>query len=313
MDMPPHGMGGQPGGTGVGGSPQHQIDLQGGRSPSKVVTVTLCVLTVVLVFVALAAAGQCVVSFLRQATGHAVEKSVMRGDPGDRALDAYSALPQLPPLRTECTHLAETSKLFEDIFWMFRSRWDTTEWIAAREFVPCPTVHEVWHIEAEPHFCTYLAKQSEIELQQRHKHGYAPGNEQMRFHGARIKCRFNGFPCRDATCNVCRIIEDGNFQSASIGGEIRFEKTAHAAKCYGLAPGKEPPPKNLDDFVSINAGNAVFIAGVLLGTPDFVTKFTMDLPLPGSHSRVAAKSTGVDETVIFDAAQAIPRALLLFQ
>jgi len=273
----------------------------------------LSVLTVLLVLVAVAATGQCVVGFLRKAssTVSPIAESVMHRSPSG-ALQTYSALPQV---HTECSRLEETSKLFQDSIWMFRKRWDTTEWITVvpGDYVPCPMVHEVWHIEAEPHFGAYLAKQAEIDVQQRHKHGYAPGNEQMRFHGARIKCRFNGIPCNDATCSVCRIIEDGNFQSSSIQNEIRFERGSHAAKGYGLAPGKEPPPKNLDDFVSRDAGNAVFIAGVLMGTPDFVTKLTTVRPTPGRHSRVAAKATRVDEIVIFDAAQAIPRALLLFQ
>merc|ERR1711879_786146 len=52
LDMPPHIMGDQPGGTGVGRGPQHRIDLKGSRSTSRVGTVTLSVLTVLLVLVA---------------------------------------------------------------------------------------------------------------------------------------------------------------------------------------------------------------------------------------------------------------------
>jgi len=326
LDMPPHGMGDQPSGTGVRGGSRHQIDKQGGGSTSKVVLFTLSILTLILVLVAVATAGQCMVRFLRKMSSTVTAKvsclavvspttSEIRRSRSS-SFQAYEPLPQTMPLITECTLLDEKSKLYEDIVWIFQSKWDTTDWMSfdePGEFVECPEVHEVWHIEAEPHFGTYLRKQAEIDTSQGHKHGYAPGNEQMRFHGARIKCRFNGVPCRDTTCNVCRIIEDGNFQSSSIRNEIRFERGAHAAKGYGLAPGKNPPPQNMLDFVSKDAGNAVFIAAVLLGKPDFVSSFTTDLPSPGSHSRVAERTTGVDEVVIFDPAQAIPRALLLFQ
>mmetsp|Transcript_24258 Transcript_24258/g.47167 ORF Transcript_24258/g.47167 Transcript_24258/m.47167 type:complete len:128 (+) Transcript_24258:3-386(+) len=124
---------------------------------------------------------------------------------------------------------------------------------------------------------------------------------------------FHGVPCRDATCSVCRIVEQGHFGNDSVMGEIRFAATSHAAKGLGLAPGKEPPPRNLQHFVADDAGNAVFVAGVLLGTPQVVAAPTRGRLPHGTHSRIADQNvTGVDEIIIFDEAQAIPKALILF-
>eukprot|EP00421_Protoceratium_reticulatum_P003970 CAMPEP_0168369674 /NCGR_PEP_ID=MMETSP0228-20121227/6880_1 /TAXON_ID=133427 /ORGANISM="Protoceratium reticulatum, Strain CCCM 535 (=CCMP 1889)" /LENGTH=117 /DNA_ID=CAMNT_0008382543 /DNA_START=101 /DNA_END=450 /DNA_ORIENTATION=- len=117
-----------------------------------------------------------------------------------------------------------------------------------------------------------------------------------------MKCSFRGTPCQDGVCAVCRIVEAGEFGPDSIEGEIHFRAGSHAAKGQGLARGKTPPPQNLDHFVDRDAGNAVFVAGVLLGSPWIISQRTSG-PLPeGSHSRIADKSTGVDEIVIFDTA-----------
>lgn len=124
---------------------------------------------------------------------------------------------------------------------------------------------------------------------------------------------FDGVPCRDATCSVCRIVEQGHFGNDSVMGEMRFTASSHAAKGHGLAPGKDPPPRNLHHFVEADAGNAVFVAGVLLGTPQVVTSQTKGQLPHGCHSRIADQNaTGVDEIIIFDEAQAIPKALILF-
>jgi len=329
LDTPPYGTHDKSHDAGIdaGSGMQHQMDGQGGGNPSLAGMIVLSVLTVLLGLVALVAASQCILNFLRNTSSKPVAEVSPAAEPlvhSPRDLSLSSkVLPHLPPLTTQCTPLEDSSELFDELAIFFERRWNTSEWLTCEPdcCVPCPDVREIWEIEAEPHFSTYLAKQAEIDddacCEPSHTactcdHGYVPGNEQIRFHGARIKCRFTGTPCGDPACNACRIIEDGNFQSSSLHSEIRFTYGSHAAKGYGLAPGKEPPPRNLKDFVSRNAGNAVFIAGVLMGTPNFVTTLTTDLPSPGSHSRVAAAATGVDEVVIFDAAQAIPKALLLF-
>lgn len=216
----------------------------------------------------------------------------------------------------KCTKLHHRSELFKELQRQFIMRWDTTLWTgddAQSTSIAAPAIHEIWEIHADNHMHFYMSKQIELEREPGHKHGYNPGNEKSRYHGARLKCSFKGVPCQDAGCAVCRIIEDGNFSRSKHHEEIRFTLASHAAKACGLASGKEPPPRNLSHFLDRDAGNAVFVASVLLGTPHVVTsKQSGPLP-PGTHSRVADKRCGVDELVIFDAAQAIPRALITFR
>jgi len=220
---------------------------------------------------------------------------------------------QRPIQRTRCSRLDPRSEQYKELVEMFDMRWDTTLWLAADGVcLRSPLVREIWNLEADDQRAAFEAKASELEKLPGHKHGYTVGNEKKRFHGARMKCQFNGFPCGEPTCGVCRVIQLGHFTSNGLGGELVFTAWSHTAKGYGLAPGKEPPPTNLDDFVAPGAGNAIFVASVLLGTPEVVKwKTTGPLP-PGRQSRVADKSASVDELVIFDPVQALPLALLLF-
>jgi len=130
-----------------------------------------------------------------------------------------------------------------------------------------------------------------------------------------MTCEFRGTPCRDPRCTVCRIVEHGSFGTDNInitGTGIRFSAGSHTAKGQGLAPGKEPPPANLEHFAGVDAGNAVFVADVLLGRPQIVSSHTSAVLPAGMHSRIADQACGVDEIVIYDDAQALPRALILF-
>jgi len=233
----------------------------------------------------------------------------------DSKLYFYNAVPQSAE-SSKCTRLHPRSEEYKELQRQFIMRWDTTLWTGGEDegmSIPPPAIHEIWEIHAETHEQFYMAKQLELDQQPGHKHGYNPGNEKSRYHGARLKCSFRGVPCQDEKCKVCRIIEDGNFSSSKHHQEIRFTLASHAAKGCGLAPDKEPPPRNLSHFLHREAGNAIFVASVLLGTPHVVTsKQSGPLP-PGTHSRVADKRCGVDELVIFDTAQAIPRALITFR
>mmetsp|Transcript_34464 Transcript_34464/g.68020 ORF Transcript_34464/g.68020 Transcript_34464/m.68020 type:complete len:835 (+) Transcript_34464:108-2612(+) len=233
----------------------------------------------------------------------------------DKLHYSYNSVPQGAE-SSKCTRLQPQSELYKELQRQFIMRWDTTLWMEGEndgKSIPPPTIREVWEVHAETHLQLYMAKQIELEEQPGHKHGYNPGNEKSRYHGARLKCPFRGVPCQDAQCTVCRIIEDGNFSNSKHQQEIRFTLASHAAKGCCLAPDKEPPPRNLSDFLDRGAGNAIFVASVLLGTPHVVTsKQSGPLP-PGTHSRVADKKCGVDELVIFDTAQAIPRALIIFR
>mmetsp|Transcript_371 Transcript_371/g.1089 ORF Transcript_371/g.1089 Transcript_371/m.1089 type:complete len:123 (+) Transcript_371:3-371(+) len=102
------------------------------------------------------------------------------------------------------------------------------------------------------------------------------------------------------------------FAPSFYGDGLYYTSCSHTAKGYGLAPGKNHPPWNLQDFVSKDAGNAVFVVSVLVGKPDEVKdRTTSGLPR-GTHSRVVAKHTGVDELVVFNEAQALPTHVIVF-
>jgi len=218
------------------------------------------------------------------------------------------------PQETVCTRLLPDSDAYQEFHRLFLQKWDTKRWpsVAGRD-VPPPPILEIFMVSATGQADAYKDKQREIDLLPGPKAGKRPGNEKRRFHGARLTCNFRGTPCRDPRCAVCRIMEHGSFGTDhNIGAGIRFSAGAHAAKGQGLAPGKEPPPANLEHFVSVAAGNAVLVADVLLGRPQIVSSRTSVALPAGMHSRIADQDCGVDEIVVYDDAQALPRALILF-
>jgi len=215
---------------------------------------------------------------------------------------------------TECTRLVPDSDAYQEFHRLFMQKWDTTRWpsVAGRN-VPPPQILDIFSVSTEGKADSYKEKQRAIDLEPGLKEGKRPGNEKRRFHGARMTCDFQGAPCRDPRCAVCRIVEQGGFSNDQISsGAIRFSAGTHTAKGQGLAPGKEPPPANLDHFVGAAAGNAVFVADVLLGRSQIVSSHTSAALPAGTHSRIADKACGVDEILIYDDAQALPRALILF-
>jgi len=229
---------------------------------------------------------------------------------------------------TRCTRLDSSDQRYCDIQDNFLAKWNTTMWPTCRVAVPAPRIKDIYEIENEAHQCVYEAKQLELEDE-----GVQPeadagvGNEQQCFFGARKRCDFGGALCTDGACTVCRIIQSGHFGAGAIRdapsvddfsaesyvGGIRFAAWAHTAKGQGLAPGKRPPPTDTQDFVCSGAGNALFVADVLVGQPEVVSKPVAGALQAGAHSRVADASTGIDEVVIFDEAQAVPRALIVFE
>merc|ERR1712129_317575 len=218
------------------------------------------------------------------------------------------------PLETQCTRLLPDSDEYQEFQGLFLQKWDTMRWpsVAGRD-VPPPPILDIFRVSAEGQESAYKDKQRAIDLQPGPKEGNRPGNEKRRFHGARLTCDFRGTPCRDPRCAVCRIVEYGSFGTDHItGAGIRFSSGTHTAKGQGLAPGKEPPPANLEYFVSAVAGNAVFVADVLLGRPHIVSSPTSAALPAGMHSRIADQDCGVDEIVIHDDTQAVPRALIFF-
>jgi len=218
------------------------------------------------------------------------------------------------PSHNRCQLALPDSEVYQEYHRLFMQKWNPAQWpTAGGRDVPPPRISAIYEIDAETHLGLYKTKQRDLDRAPGPKHGSFPGNEKNRFHGTRMRCCFEGVPCRDATCSVCRIVEQGHFGNDIVIGEMRFTASSHAAKGQGLAPGKDPPPRNLQHFVDADAGNAMFVAGVLMGTPQIVTSRTEGQLPPGTHSRIADQdATGVDEIVIFDEAQAVPKALIVF-
>mmetsp|Transcript_61789 Transcript_61789/g.122261 ORF Transcript_61789/g.122261 Transcript_61789/m.122261 type:complete len:653 (-) Transcript_61789:263-2221(-) len=218
------------------------------------------------------------------------------------------------PQEIECKRLLPDSSAYQEFHRLFLQKWDTKRWPSVVGCdVPSPPILEIFEVNAECQAASYRDKQRAINLQLGPREGKRPGNEKRRFYGARMTCEFRGAPCRDPRCAVCRVVEHGSFGTDHITSTgIRFSAGAHTAKGQGLAPGKEPPPANLEHFVGAAAGNAVFVADVLLGRPQIVSSHTNDALRAGMHSCIADQACGVDEIVIFDGAQALPRALILF-
>merc|ERR1712070_185871 len=145
-------------------------------------------------------------------------------------------------------------------------------------------------------------------------HESGPGNENRRWHGTAMLCDFNGTLCDSEDCKVCRIIESSEFMLSMLstntgndgdfGPGIYFTSRPSTAKGYGLAAGKKWWKK--EDLVARDAGNAIFLCKVLLGTPQMVKDKTSSTLPPGCHSRIVDKKGGVDELVIFDQELAMP-------
>jgi len=230
---------------------------------------------------------------------------------------------------TMITRLDPTDQLFVKIQSHFESKWDTKIWPSCTLSVPSPTIANIFQLNCELHRSKYIIKQQELVAKGVKPYQRAgPGNEKRRFHGTRLLCNFHsGSPCEDSACNACRIVERGHFKLDRAGAMSRskgynpnlygngiyFTSWAHTAKGYGMAPGKTPPPKNIEDFIDPSAGNAVFVVDVLVGDPEMVTQPMRGRLPQGKDSRVVNKATGIDELVVFEESQALPIALLVFR
>jgi len=228
-----------------------------------------------------------------------------------------------PPNITHCSLLSPNEELFAELKHYFTVKWKSPagEVVSSRR-EEVPEIKDIWQVDAQNHLNSYLAKRYEIDEEPGYKHGYAAGNEKSRFFGAKIKCDFQGRLCRGYDCSVCRILEQGSFESPCIQSEIRFNGSSRAAMHRGRAPNgedvKSMPTECSDQSQSPvvgttgNAGVGIFFADVLVGTPEVVeSDNNMPLP-PGTHSRVIMTG-GIDELIIFESSQAIPKALILFR
>jgi len=260
----------------------------------------------IMVGLAVAAMGLVCLAFMCQRSHPSRPKEVTNGE------ENVPLKTTLPSPKPSVVRLTPGSQTYQDYERHFSQKWDTKSLpIFGGRAVQHPRISGIYQLDTENHLSNFKAKQREIDSSADLEPG---GNQKTCFHGARMKCNFQGTICTDPKCSVCRVIESGSFACAAVADEIHFRAGSHSAKGQGLAPGKTPPPENLEHFVDTGAGNAVFIADVLLGNPQIVSERTKG-PLPsGTHSRVADRdaSNGVDEIVIFDEAQALPKALITF-
>jgi len=246
----------------------------------------------------------------------------------DRPLLLQDRFSDDPPNVTTCTRLNPNEGEYAELQDYFTVKWKSPvgEVVSSRSEA-VPPIYQIWKVNATTHLPSYQAKLMEIAEEPGYKHGFNAGNEKCRFFGAQIKCNFEGHICRDFACSVCRIIEQGNFESPCIQSEIRFNGSSRAAMRRARAPNGEssdmlpslptlPTEMSGQSEVTVstgqNASYAIFVASVLIGTPEVVEQDdNMPLP-PGTHSRVIMTG-GIDELIIFESSQAIPKALILFR
>lgn len=253
---------------------------------------------------------------------------------GDGALNkstdsrSTAATPQDLLTHHAIEHLSEGTDACTSVVRQFQEKWQPSTW-SDKISVSVPQIRRVYAINVYSKRADYVQKQQQLAARRKHGSFAGKGNECRRFHGTRLKCNFQGIPCKDPDCSACRIIQSGRFalskstsrsSTATYGNGIYFTTMSHTAKGYGLAQGKQRPPRNVTDFISPGAGNAVIMALVLIGRPEIIEGFGKDAaeqdlpPLDYSQydSRLVKKKTGNDELVIFNESQAIPRYLLIF-
>jgi len=231
---------------------------------------------------------------------------------------------------TGCPQYVEVCKFF-------LKKWQPGNWKrrdgSAVDVWP-PEIDAVWQLHLPARWRAFEAKRSQIEqmrgkLQLQRWSG--KGNSNLRWHGTRIKCHFQGRPCNDPECSACQIIQATKFSldkvrtssgSAMFGDGLYFTSYTHTAKGYGLADKTAIPPRNLEHFVSADAGNAIFQCSVALGNADMiaaspdVADHTRYMAPPDFHtfdSRVVNKTTGNDELVVWNEDQVLLMFMITFK
>lgn len=148
----------------------------------------------------------------------------------------------------------------------------------------------------------YKQKCAAIGNVEKHGHGRNPGNQQRRFHGTKMSCKFNGGPCSSGDCRLCCIIKHG-FDISKLG------QSSGNSGWYGPGHYSTSLPSTAFGYGS---KNALLVVGVAVGVAE-TTKTQTSSPLPqGCHSRVVEKPTGVDELVVAEDDQMLPKYVILF-
>lgn len=167
-----------------------------------------------------------------------------------------------------------------------------------------PTVREIYKIQASAQVeQNYRRKCDQIGPVEPWGHGDTHANQQRRFHGSNMLCNFAGSVCGQSGCAICSIISSGfqikRFLAANTGNDGRFGRGAYLTSRSSTA-------------ATYGNGKAMLLCKVAVGNPHIVTDVTSAGLPPGTHSRLANKPSGVDELMVPDDHQLLPRYLLLF-
>mmetsp|Transcript_7387 Transcript_7387/g.22545 ORF Transcript_7387/g.22545 Transcript_7387/m.22545 type:complete len:251 (+) Transcript_7387:2-754(+) len=200
---------------------------------------------------------------------------------------------QVGALAAFCTKA--TQEQCEDIEAQFTSKWDT-----GRGCVP--QIKSVWVVHASKRVKDrFHAKCRAIGHVRTFGCGKNPGNQQRRFHGTFLRCKFSGTPCSNPACSACCIIRDG-FDIRNLG------RGSGNSGWFGPGHYSTSMPSTA---VGYGTGNALLVVHVAVGKAEKTSSRTDDGVSSGYHSRVVNKSTGVDELLVPEDDQMLPAYLVI--
>lgn len=203
-----------------------------------------------------------------------------------------------PPGGTGTVCTQATSEEHAGVMKQFTEKWDQSRG-------PTPQPRSVWKIRMPRQvFEDYQQMRKNIGTVPCWGSGSNPGNVQRRFHGTKMLCsgQFSGTPCSQGStgCHACGILSAG-FLISRLGtgsGNTGYFGPGHYSTSL--------------PSTAVGYGNVMFLVAVVAGTADIVVNRTTD-PLPsGTHSRVANKTTNVDELMVPHDSQMLPLYLMLF-
>uniref|UniRef100_A0A7S0AJ34 NADAR domain-containing protein n=1 Tax=Pyrodinium bahamense TaxID=73915 RepID=A0A7S0AJ34_9DINO len=219
--------------------------------------------------------------------------------------------------RSRCTLLQPGTQKYDSLKNQYEGKWDTSRCPPT----PIKAIYEV--NQRSDIFNNFHGSCNRIGNVKCFGHGTNPGNVQRRFHGTRMTCRQGDTwqACHDRRCSACRIVEEGfdlgklgawSGNKGQYGGGLYFTSRSSTAKGYGIDKGAGFSFDN-GNWMDPRAGNAVLIVNIACGRVENVKgACTHQLDTSQFDSRKVDKSSGADELVIFDSAQTLVRAVIVF-
>lgn len=221
----------------------------------------------------------------------------------------WCCLPRMAP--SSCQQLHPTDQEYTNVLAQFTTKWDATRGampgrMTMFRITPDASVSKTFWRK-----CQSIGSGCGT-----YGHGKLPGNRQRRFHGSYCTCQFSGQPCSNAGagCPVCGIIQNGfgiGFLGNNTGNPGFFGKghysTSMSSSAYGFAthgPGG-----------AAGSTPVILVCAVAVGRADIVAATSGSqntTPLPsGCHSRVVDKSSGVDELMVPEDSQMLPKYMII--